>query len=83
MSHRQTTVGGAGIDAMTFRVRRLRDVLLNVSVTVNCQRDTTQWNSQYHIRTTTRSTLEGTTVIENTRRLPLLHLGLNSIAQAR
>jgi hypothetical protein len=34
--------GGAGIDAMTFRVRGLRDVLLNVSVAVNCQRDTTQ-----------------------------------------
>lgn len=42
MSHRQTAVGGAGIDAMTFRVRGLRDVLLNVSVTVTCHRDTAQ-----------------------------------------
>jgi len=70
MSHRQTAFRAAGIDAMTFRERGLRDVLLNVPVTVNCQRDTTQRNSHYHETTKTKSTLEGTTVIENTRRLP-------------
>jgi len=45
MSHRQTAMGGSGIDAMTFLVRGRKDVLFNVSVTVNCQRDATQWNS--------------------------------------
>ena len=42
MSYRQTAMGGAGIDTMTFQVRRLRDGLFNVPVAVNCKRDSRQ-----------------------------------------